>query len=265
MNTPPRTAPGPFGDSIGRPRSHRLIWLVVLAAGGADIVTFYQVLILVLNVPELMVWIAVVGFTAVALALAHHSGQKARQAAGPRYSVGSTTIAWAAGAVWLMLGLLAFVVRYVIANASTSDTSSISVVGGSSAAPVNSVDLTSQHLAALMFLGLYIATGFVTGLSGFMRIDPAAEQLGRAWSQRSRLARALDGVRRWMARLDQMLKAIDAARTRTLTQQEQAEKHCDDLAKQLKAKARLQLMNRRKAEPDPNESPISPEEPKESK
>jgi hypothetical protein len=286
MNASQRTAPGPFGDSVGRPRSHRLIWLVVLAAGGADVVTFYQVLILVLNVPELMVWVAVIGFTAVSLALAHHAGQKARQALTPRHSVGSATIAWAAGAVWLMLGLLAFAVRYVIADASTSDTSSITVLGGSAAAPVNSVDLTSQHLAALMFLGLYVSTGFVTGLGGFMRIDPAAEQLGRAWSQQSKLVRSLGEVREWMTKLDRTLEAIEAARVRTLDQQERAEQLCEDLAKQLRAKARLRLMNRRRPEPGPeleiepepeleigpepepepnsNQDPINPERPEES-
>jgi hypothetical protein len=174
----------------------------------------------------------------------------------------------------------------VIADASTSDTSSITVLGGSAAAPVNSVDLTSQHLAALMFLGLYVSTGFVTGLGGFMRIDPAAEQLGRAWSQQSKLVRSLGEVREWMTKLDRTLEAIEAARVRTLDQQERAEQLCEDLAKQLRAKARLRLMNRRRPEPGPeleiepepeleigpepepepnsNQDPINPERPEES-
>ena len=71
-----RIVHGDISQIAGRSWTHGLFWLVLLAAGGVDVVTFYQVLILVLNVPPLMVTIAVVGFASVALTLAHYAGQR---------------------------------------------------------------------------------------------------------------------------------------------------------------------------------------------
>src|SRR5262249_26828705 len=72
-----RVIHGNLSQVLGRSWGQALAWVVLLAAAGVDIATFYQVLVLVMNVPAPVVWGAVVGFTAVALALAHQAGTQA--------------------------------------------------------------------------------------------------------------------------------------------------------------------------------------------
>src|SRR4029453_1646695 len=69
------TLHGDLSQMTQRPLNGTLYLGVLVVAAGIDIATFYQVLALVMkNVPDEVVWLGVVGFTATALALAHTIG-----------------------------------------------------------------------------------------------------------------------------------------------------------------------------------------------
>jgi hypothetical protein len=209
-----RVIHGELSQIAGRSWSHALFWLVLALAAGVDVVTFYQVLILVLNVPEELVMVAVAGFAAVALTLAHYTGLQARQAINPRNITGSRTLALLAGGTWLVLGVTAFAVRLVLEPAMNDVGTSQIVVDGVPAQNVGGSSGSGEYLGALLFLALYLSTGVVTGLAGYFRQDPAARQYGRAVELRSTAAAKYAHSNRAYAQADQVWKAIQRARER---------------------------------------------------
>lgn len=171
---------------LGRSWGQLVAWLVLVAGAGVDVATFYQVLILVMNAPEEVVWGAVIGFTAIALALAHRVGTLAGDAANPRNMVGAKVTAWVCFAIWLTLGITGFLVRLLIQGADAGGGSMFMVDGQ----PVDvRSETTSQYLSALLFLVLYLATGMVSGLAGYIRPNPAARLWKRALRKRTRASR----------------------------------------------------------------------------
>jgi uncharacterized membrane protein YecN with MAPEG domain len=237
----PRVVHGDVSQIAGGPKLNSVLWLVVLAAGGVDIITFYQVLVLVLNVDEWMVWVSVVGFAVVALTLAHYAGLQARQAANPRNITGSVTAGWLFAGIWLALGVTAFVVRYVISLPSSAGMSTFVVDGTSSATIADSADATSQQLSALLFLVLYIATGTVAALHGFFRPEPAIKQYRRALGRRSEVARrhAHTSARAEFAR--QTLTSIERARQRREQALRQSQDEGRVVAERLRQEAVMHL------------------------
>ncbi|MCU7728858.1 hypothetical protein ODJ79_34535 [Actinoplanes sp. KI2] len=236
---------GDLSQIAGRSWTHGLFWLVLLAAGGVDVVTFYQVLILVLNVPPLMVTIAVAGFASVALTLAHYAGLQARATINPRNITGSKTLALVLGGTWAMLGVVAFVVRLVLepGGASTFTTDSGTVTddlgtGGSS---------TPLYLSALLFLVLYIATGVVASLAGYFRQEPAARQFGRAATKRTTAATKHADTHWEFSQAEQVWLAISRARRRREVAMAEVDRQFEATANRLRADAELIFAQNRNA------------------
>jgi hypothetical protein len=233
---------GDLPQIVGRPWTRAIFWFVVLAAGGIDIATFYQVLVLVLDAPQAVVWVAVVGFVAVGLTLAHYAGLQIREAMSPRNVTGSTTLAWVFGGVWLLLGVVAFVVRFGIAQTMGSDTSSFSVDGVAQTTG-SAIDATSQHATALLFLVFYIATGTVTALAGgYFRQNPNARQFGRAVEQRSSAVRRHASNAKRFGTVLQVAQALSDARTRQDEAWAVVQQQCESAANRLKQETRLRIV-----------------------
>lgn len=250
MKEPRRPAPsgpviaGNLAEIVGRPWTEAIFWVVVLAAGAVDIATFYQVLVVVLNAPEWLVWAAVIGFVAVVLTLAHHTGLYIRLAVGPRHVTAATTMAWTFGIGWLLLGLVAFGVRFTVTQPLSSDASTFS---GDGVTPQSfgAADTTAQHVTALLFLAFYVATGIITGLAGgYARPDPNAKLFGRAVDQRSTAVRRHAATQRRFGRIVHLAEALDEAYARSDKGLATAEKESVAAAERLKREIRLRIAAR---------------------
>ncbi len=196
----------------GRSWRHRLFWLVILVAAGVDIVTFYQVLVLVLNVSDQLV-----------------------------------SSAWICLGVWLALGAFAFVVRWEISPQSAS----VAYGGDGSALPDfgQSVDLGAQRLAALLFLGLYFGTGVVSALGGFFRHEPAIKEYTRALSKRTTVARRQASTGALLMSAKRTLEAVQQERERSQRAWDEIDQQGRDGTEQLRQEARLKLLKRRRSWP----------------
>lgn len=246
MTTPRRpVAPGPViqGDPaaiVGRPWTQAIFWVVVLAASAVDIATFYQVLVVVLNAPDWLVWSVVVGFVAVVLTLAHQAGVNIRRAVHPRHIVAARTLAWVFGGVWLFLGLVAFTVRFFISQPLSSDASTFT--GDAASQSFDNADLTSQHVTAFLFLAFYLATGVITGLvGGYARPDPSAKQYGMAMDQWSTAMKRHANTKRRFGRVIKLGEQVDEAEARSKEAFATAQQEAQALADRLKHEIRLRL------------------------
>lgn len=238
----PRVVHGDVSQIASRSKLSAGMWLVVIAAGGVDVVTFYQVLALVLDVPEWMVWVSVVGFAAVALTLAHYAGLQARQVTNPRNLTGAFIAGWIFAGTWLMLGVAAFVVRFVVSLPSSAGGSSFVVDGAAQQTLADSADATSQRLSALLFMVLYIATGTVAALHGYFRQEPAVRQYGRAVVRRSGMARRHARSVSELRFAEQTLRSIERTRQRREESWQRTQQQCQAAAHRLKHETRLLLL-----------------------
>lgn len=140
-----------------------IIYVVALAiTAGADVAAFDQVLSIVLQqLGSHLIAVAVAGFTAMSLTLAHFAGRLARDAKaehGPdsRWAVRLLVIPWA------LLGLMAFVARLILAQSQLGSAStSVSVSPGA-----------RQLSGAFLFLVLYLASGAVAGYGEYLTRNP---------------------------------------------------------------------------------------------
>jgi len=229
-----------LGDILGSGWTRLGLWIVALAAALVDVGTFYQVLVSVLDAPERVVWVVVFGFAAVALTLAHWAGWQSRQHQNPRSPHRSRMLAVVLFAIWFGLGVLAFVIRYQLAQADSSNTSTVDTNGSVTTAP-GGIDKTTEHYAAVFFFMLYIATGAVAAVAGYFRPDPAARQVGRAQRRRARAARRHARTAQQFTRVEKTAEKIEAARRRREAARQAAENQCRSAAERLKAQSSLFL------------------------
>jgi len=238
-----RRANGDPSVIVGRSWGALSTWVAVLLAAGVDVATFYQVMQLVISAPGPVIVLAVIGFAGVGLSLAHTAGKQAHKALHPRNYTASGLLAWVFGGIWLSLGVLAFVVRYVISAGATGGSMGTSTsADGSTTAIVNGADLTSQHLYAAFFFVLYIATGAVAAHAGFTSPASAARRHRRAVAQRTRAVRRLAKTSKEFVRVDAASWSISEARKRTDEAWQTAVRQCDAELEGLKRMARLQLI-----------------------
>ena len=213
---------------------------VLAVAAGIDIATFYQVLALVMrNVPDEVVWLGVVGFTVTALSLAHTIGVRMRERAdsGAR-AIGSGS-AWLVFVIWLFVGLTAFVVRLVAAEPSTTAGTQIVEEGEQLAVPIVGSD--NPLLAALLFLALYLATGTVAGVAGYLRHNTAARQYAVTLRSRESQARQAASSLADLTLAQQTKVALNEERRRRAEGWEKAQEEWQAIARRLKQEARLRL------------------------
>jgi len=188
----------------GRPRSSYVHALVLLLAAGADIGAFVQVVQLVLTtVSDWLIWLVVVGLTAVVLYIAHMVGAMLREARAhvrATYALAGRLRAWlgrrsatfVCTVIWLAIGLMAFWIRLTVPLPTTAQLNSGfgsggigsgGIGGGSSggigsggigggAASSNAANNPHPLQGAAIFLGLYVATGIVAALGAYYTHNP---------------------------------------------------------------------------------------------
>ncbi len=234
------TVHGDLSQMAGRPMNGVLYLGVLAVAAGIDIATFYQVLALVMrNVPNEVVWLGVVGFTVTALSLAHTVGVRLRERIDGGDRALSSPSAWLCFVVWLFVGITAFIVRWLAAAPIGTGGTTIVEEGEQVAAPTTGAD--NPLLAALLFLSLYLATGMVAAIAGYLRHNTAAKRY--AISMRSRTSAAKHAARSaadlTLARQTKL--ALDEERRRRAEGWEKAQEEWAAIARRLKQEARLRL------------------------
>ena len=205
-----------LGDVVGRPWTRIGLWILVAVAAAVDIVTFYQVLLGLYNLPPRAVAVYAVGFAAIALPLAHWTGLQARQAVSRREDVRSRTVAAITGTVWLALGIFALIVRLNAPQVAADAVPKLTPLDGSTspASPAQDAAASANAYNAWFFFVLYTATGTVAAVTGFTRPDPSARRLVTAQRRKTRLQKKNSRTAGTLTRIEESLEAIAEARTR---------------------------------------------------
>jgi hypothetical protein len=237
---PRGTVHGDLSQMAHRPMNGILYFGVLLVAAGIDIATFYQVLALVMkNVPDEVVWLGVVGFTVTALSLAHTIGVRMRERADAGQRPSTSGSAWLVAVIWLFVGITAFIVRLVASQPSVTGGTTIVEEGEQVAAPVAGSD--NPLLAALLFLALYLATGTVAAIAGYLRHNTAAKQYRATLRSRSDAAKSAATTIADLTLAQQTKLALDEERRRRAEGWEKAQEEWQAIARRLKQEARLRL------------------------
>jgi hypothetical protein len=155
-------------EMAGLPAAELAYWAALAVTAGGDIAVFDQILSIVLNLEPWLVWVAVAGFTACALTLAHFAGRIARDRSVGYGHAGRRAV-WLLVVPWLLLGLTAFAVRMIVAEQSTGT----AAVGGLSARSQNTA-------SAALFVMLYVASGAVAGVGVYLARNPYRSRYGLA-------------------------------------------------------------------------------------
>lgn len=184
---PPADGPG-YADATltaGRPRSHLLHVGALLLAAGADIGAFHQVISRVLDANDALVALVVAGFTALVVYLGHVIGVLLRNGRA-RLRTTSTSAVAVCLLVLAALGGLAFLVRL---NVHVPQAGTRTYSAGAAAAPAVVTDPNRDLYAALVFLGLFVATATVAAVGAYLTHNPYRESY----------ATAVRAYRRWAA------------------------------------------------------------------
>jgi len=151
----------------GLPMTEIAYWFALALAAAADVAAFHQVVSLILrDQGDALVWLMVVGLTAIALTLAHFAGRLVRD-----ITAGHGSATWkqvyACVIPWVVLGLAAFTVRLIVADSSGGTTVDGNVVGG------DDVGKTARQVSgAVLFLALYAGSGTVAAVGAFLSRNP---------------------------------------------------------------------------------------------
>lgn len=142
-----------------------IVYLIALVlTAGADVVAFDQVLSIILHaLGPTLIWVAVAGFTAMSLTLAHFAGRLLRDQAAGHGPDGRRAV-WLLMIPWALLGLMAFVARLILAQSELNAPTTTVASGGSPAAKALS--------SAFLFLILYLASGAVAGFGEYLTRNP---------------------------------------------------------------------------------------------
>jgi hypothetical protein len=233
------TLHGDLSQMTQRPLNGALYLGVLAVAAGIDIATFYQVLALVMkNVPDEVVWLGVIGFTATALALAHTIGVRIRE----RKDMGDRALGasvWLCGVVWLFVGITAFVVRLVGTLPSGSNGTTIVEDGQAIAPAITGAD--SPMLAALLFLALYTATGTLAGVAGYLRHNTSAKAYRTSLRTRASASKQAAQTMADVTLARKIKIALDEERQRREETWVKTQEEWAAIARRLKQEARLRL------------------------
>ncbi len=238
------TEPGHADPTLlaGRPRSGHIYLLALLIAAAADITAFYQVVLLVQgDLNEALVIVLVIGFTGVALILAHFAGTMLRdRRAGAKWIQNYKIIIVIS--VWGLLGLLAFLVRL---RSGSGSGGGYQLPGGSSSSASVSVSNPQGTLAgAAIFAGLYVATGAVAMIGSYLSHNPLRPAFARAVREHRAAAErhAISARRLRLAEAEREFFADQITAAKRVRDEAEQARHA--LAAELKQQARLELAKR---------------------
>jgi hypothetical protein len=159
------------GEIVGRGPGE-YVWGVLLAVTAcADLAVFHQTLSILMELSTAeIVWLAVAGFTACSLTLAHMAGRLHRDIEVGYGAWGRAPRA-ALVIVWLLLGLAAFTVRLLIEYTSG---------GGDAAVAGAGSDPGRAWGGALLFLVLYLGSGLVAACGAYHTRNPLRDRYHKA-------------------------------------------------------------------------------------
>jgi hypothetical protein len=214
-----------------------LFYLVAIAiAGVADFIAFYQVLQLVLrNLPNQWLILLVIGFTAIALTLAHFIGVFLRdRKAGARWQ--HSWMLPGCALLWVALGFMAFWVRWKVSGASTAP--SLPTAG---AITVPQGNFQSTLPGASMFAAFYFATGAAAITGSYLSHNPLRRSFRRTVRGHEAAIRQQAAGARDVAAAEAERDAIDHQKDAAAEILDSTIDELRKLAGELKRLARLQL------------------------
>lgn len=175
------------GEIVGRSAGEHAHAVVLAITACADLAIFNQVLSLVMPLAEeWLVWLAVAGFTACSLTLAHFAGRSIRDA-HMGHGRADRGLIWTLTGAWLVLGAAAFAVRLLVAEQGRA-ASTAEIVGG-----------------AILFLVLYVGSGAVAGAGAYLARNPLRDRFRKA--QRDHRS-ALKALRRSQAPYERAVSVL---------------------------------------------------------
>jgi hypothetical protein len=225
----------------GRSWTHALYYFVLLAAAAIDVVTFHQVLLAAINETEVLLWVVVVGFTVVALALSHTAGQQTRQSLNPRYVLGARPTALLSLLGWMAMGVTALIFRLVYVSPVNSSAAMFVTDDPAVAAPLDA-GASNQFASAMLFLAFFVGSGLVSGTAGFLRHDPAVRQYTIALARRTKAAKKEARTRSILAGATETQTALEQARLRHANDWANTQSQCVDTARRMKQEITLILL-----------------------
>lgn len=234
---------GYANPALGRGRGGSVLYVILLVlAGAADLVAFYQVMGLVLRGQTIWaLWPATIGFTAVALGLAHLGGRFARGRKAGEKGVAAWMV-WVCLLAWAVLGLGAFLLRLLIAEPRNESTIRL----GGDLFNAEGSDVSSEELwsRAVVLLILYIATGAMAYVGAYLLHNPLHADYQKAEREYRRTARRVARRKADLTQAEtvhrQWLEARERERRRWELELEQIEALCEEL----KDVARLEMASR---------------------
>ncbi|SDH52870.1 hypothetical protein SAMN05216553_12630 [Lentzea fradiae] len=201
-------------EVAGRSMGEMLHLLALLITAAADVAVFYAIASIVMqDSSELIIGMLVAGFTAGSLTLAHFVGRFARDTIA---GYGPRTGRWILVVLvpWLLLGVVVFVVRMLVAESATS--------GGSGTGL--SQDQT-MIAGAVMFGGLYLVSGAVAAVGEFLTRNPYRTRYRTAFRANQRALKSLARTQHRYERAVGVLKV----HTASLKREDQNYKSAKDL------------------------------------
>lgn len=173
------------------------IWVYIgalLLAAAADFANFFQIVQDVLDQESWKLYLILLGLTACVLFLAHafgvmYRGDKAGEPTLRR------SLMWACLIVWMLLGVIGLALRLQFHEVTHASLPSVTGQSGTSApataAPAGGATATYPTAgAAMMFLALYLGTGLVAVIGGYLTHNPDAAAFKRVRRQHEKEAAA---------------------------------------------------------------------------
>jgi hypothetical protein len=216
---------------------NRFYLAALVIAGAADFIAFYQVLQLVLrNLADQWLLVLVIGFTAIALTLAHYLGVFLRdRTAGARWH--HPTMLPGCAVLWMALGLMAFWVRWKVSGESAGPV--LPTVG---TLPVLShFNFQGTLPGASMFAAFYFATGAAAITGSYLVHNPLRRSYIKAVRAHEAAIKQQAAAARDLAAAEAECTAIDHLEHAAAEVRDSTIEELRKLAAELKKLARLQL------------------------
>jgi hypothetical protein len=224
----------------GRSGASLFYLVAVVLAGVADFTAFYQVMERVLrNLSNQWLIVLVIGFTAMALTLAHYLGVFLRdRQAGARWH--HPVLLPACAVLWAALGLMAFWVRWKVSG----DSSGATLPSANGTLTVPQANFQSTLPGAAMFAAFYFATGVAAITGSYLSHNPLHRAFRRTVrAHEASISKQAAGARD-VADAEANRNAFNHQETAAQQVRDSTIEELKELADELKGLARTQLIKR---------------------
>jgi hypothetical protein len=217
--------------------------VAIVLAGAADFTAFYQVIERVLrNLQNQWLIVLVIGFTAMALLLAHYLGIFLRdRQAGSRSN--HPVLFPVCGVLWVALGVMAFWVRWKVSG-NASSASTLPTNGGTPVPQTGNFQSTLP--GAAMFAVFYYATGAAAIIGSYLNHNPLHRDFRRARRGHEVAIKKQAVGTRELAATEAERDAFDHREEAAREVRDSTIEELQELADELKELARTELIKRLK-------------------